>query len=419
MKFFFISESGDSLSIALRIKDEGNQVCMWIRDRDCQEVGQGLIEHVTDLKDISDKSIIVCDTVEFGSFCSLLAKAGHRVIGGAMIADRLEGDRAYAKYLMHKAEIATPQSWEFDSFDDALEFIRKHKNQRFALKPTGLLAGAFPSYVSDSADDLLEELDKLETTARGEPLFEIQEFIEGTALSLEGWFNGTKFLRPFNHTLERKQLANGDLGQSTGCAGNVVWSKPEDCDCLDSFAEVLGEGGYVGPLDLNSIVTSKGEMYGLEFTPRFGYDAAPTLFTELFDGDVGKFFHELSSGRTFEMPLRSGYALGVRVTTPPWPQDSPEAEAGLELRELDLEHFAPYEVRLSDDERYVTSGGHGMIGIACGHGETISLAGASALNVAKKLKLRNKHYRTDLVECFEHDAEMLDAADALEVQNGE
>jgi len=417
MHFLILSESGDSLSIAIRLKAEGNDVAMWVRDDKCQEVGLGLMDQVSDLRSIPERTITIADTVGFGPFCTMLKQAGYKVVGGALIADRLENDRAFSRRLMDKAGLRVPRSWTFESFEEAVAFATKHSNKRFALKPTGNLSGTFPSYISKGLEDLIEELEKFEDASRGEPNFELQEFIEGVAISLEGWFNGTKFIRPLNHTLERKHLANNELGPSMGCAGNVVWAKTDECDYLDDYAEILAEGGYVGPLDLNALITEDDGIYGLEFTPRFGYDAAPTLFTELFQGDLGQFFHDLAYGSIREMNLRSGYAFGIRITVLPWPYEEYKAEAGLSLQDVDLAHFAPYEVMLSQDGKYVTSGGHGIVGVACGYGKTSPEAGAAALQVASQLRLRRKFYRTDLCPLFYGDMDKLGLVKSLQ-KNG-
>jgi phosphoribosylamine--glycine ligase len=414
MHFLILSESGDSLSIAIRLKAEGNDVAMWVRDDKCQEVGLGLMDQVSDLRSIPERTITIADTVGFGPFCTMLKQAGYKVVGGALIADRLENDRAFSRRLMDKAGLRVPRSWTFESFEEAVAFATKHSNKRFALKPTGNLSGTFPSYISKGLEDLIEELEKFEDASRGEPNFELQEFIEGVAISLEGWFNGTKFIRPLNHTLERKHLANNELGPSMGCAGNVVWAKTDECDYLDDYAEILAEGGYVGPLDLNALITEDDGIYGLEFTPRFGYDAAPTLFTELFQGDLGQFFHDLAYGSIREMNLRSGYAFGIRITVLPWPYEEYKAEAGLSLQDVDLAHFAPYEVMLSQDGKYVTSGGHGIVGVACGYGETSPEAGTAAVKVAEQLKLRRKFYRTDLCPLFYEDMAKLGLVKSLQ-----
>ncbi len=74
----------------------------------------------------------------------------------------------------------------------------------------------------------------------------------------------------------------GDKGPNTGCMGNVVFTTEGNRlteQALMPLSPLLKKVGYVGPIDVNCILTAT-DAYFLEFTTRFGYDAIQT-FSEL------------------------------------------------------------------------------------------------------------------------------------------
>jgi phosphoribosylamine-glycine ligase len=411
MKFLFLSEAGAGLGIALRVLDEGNEVAMWIRGLDHQSIGDGLVPKVTDWKfSIDPETNIIADVNGFGCIMDALRLGGFPTACGNVLADRLEADRKFADEVMHDCGIKTPKSWSFKDWDKATDFVDEFEG-RLVFKPTGDLSGVVPSYVSLGREDMLEALDHAERKSYGEPEFELQEFLEGVALSTEGWFNGLDFLKPFNHTIERKQLMNGDLGPSGGCTGNVVWARPDDCPLLCGMTKFLAGHHYIGPIDINAIVTEDGKAYGLEFTPRFGYDAAPTLFLELFDGEVGKFLSDLARDQSsVEMPLRPGFGAGVRVTLSPWPHKEGKSESGVTIRGLDkgdLNHFDPCSLMLGSRKELVKADGSNVVGVVTGHGDSVRSAFNKAYKIADKLKVPGKQFRTDLADVVRDDLEKL------------
>ena len=414
MKFFIISEGGDGVGLALKLQKEGNDVRIWIRDDEASFRCKGLIDCNEDFQ-IDQDTIIIADCSGNGVLCDGFRAAGYIVLGGSAIADKLESDRAYATGVFKDVGIKTPKTKFFDDWEEARAFVETSKD-KLVFKPEGDLSGVVPSYVSSDTEDMLEMLEFYKGQQhRTVPAFALQQYIEGTCVSSEAWFNGTEFVLPFNHTLERKQLMNEDLGPSGGCSGNVVWSCTDCEECvickatLWKIEDFLRSVNYVGPIDVNTVVSDDG-IFALEFTPRFGYDATPTLLYTLLDAPLGVFIESVARGTSREMPLLSGYAAGVRVTVPPWPSERFAADAGLPLRGLKhFDNFYPYDVMKSESGDFITSGGYGITGVALGHGETIDEAFDGAYKVAKKLRLPDKQYRVDLAEVFNKDHRKLNA----------
>lgn len=405
MDFFILSKEGSSVGLAIRLQEEGNRVALAIQDEEVNRSGEGLVERVEEwnLKPTRE-AIVICDCTGNGFVCDLLRLGGTPLVGGSLIADRLEEDREFATNVFKECGIKTPKSKEFRSWEDARQYVEACE-ERLVFKPEGRQSGVTPSFATENNKQLLGMLEHYEKNFVGEPVFELQEFIDGCEISTEGWFDGTKFLRPFNHTLETKKFLDGDRGPSGGCTGNVVWA----CDDFISdhlfsrLGDYFSRHPYVGPIDVNSIVTEDGDIYALEFTPRFGFDATPTLLFELWEGELGKFFSDLARGQfTNEMPLLSGFGAGVRVSVPPWPTTKFHADAGAPIQGLrsgDYYHFWPFDVMEKDDE-LVTSGGVGIVGVFGGYGDTPTASLDEAYKIVERVQVPHKQYRSDLREVF-------------------
>jgi phosphoribosylamine--glycine ligase len=168
------------------------------------------------------------------------------------------------------------------------------------------------------------------------------------------------------------------------------------------MAPLLRANGYLGYINLNTIV-NEGGIWPLEFTCRFGYPGfaildplQETSWAELFRRMVTR------SGPAFR--TRPGFALGIVLTTPPFPYTRREIDApvGLpllfegELSRADRLNFHAGEIGLDASGALVTSGIYGWTAVITGTGPSIPAARDEAYRLADRVLVPDGRYRRDI-----------------------
>lgn len=402
-RFLIMSLKGDGLGLALRLKHDGHHVASWIRGKAEKANYEGLIEKVEKWENYLTKdTIIVFDSSGGGKTADRLRSKGHHVFAGSVFADNLEIDRQLAFELMAQAGIKVPPFKVFYNWNDGKAYV-KSRNKKVVFKPTGAMSDdpGLGSYVSSDPDDMVTMLDYFENVAKHPAEFILQDFVEGIAVSTEGWFNGYEWMEPFNQTIEHKQMMVDDLGASSGCAFNIVWRCEGASRAVEEGVKLMGpllaDYGYIGPIDLNAVVNKDG-IWALEFTPRFGYDAFPSLL-ELVDDDLGEIMAKMAKGeQPEELPLKVGFSSALRISIPPHPSDEFKHQGGIPIQGLmrsDRPHIYFFEVRLDETNRLVSSVGGGAVCAVTGYGRSISESFEGVYEIAKRLRIPEKQYRTD------------------------
>jgi len=409
-KFLMLSGAGTGYNLALKLRLAGHQVKVWARDKRVQQNFDGLLEKVKDWETFLDaRTIVLFDSTGGGRTADRLRSRGHFVWAGSVFADQLELDRGLAFELLEQSGVKVPETKTFYDWDEGRQYV-KRSGKRLVFKASGELSkqNEIDSYVGKDPEDLVEMLHYFEAVAKHPAHFELQEFVEGLALSTEGWFNGEHFMLPFNHTIEHKAIMNDDLGPASGCSFNVVWRTESNRvveEGIKLVEPLLAEYGHVGPVDLNTIVNREG-VWALEFTPRMGYDAFPTIL-ELVKGDVGEVLAKMARGEEpDELELDSGFAAGLRITVPPHPSEEFKPHAGVPIRGFDRsdrDHLYFFDVMLDSGGKLMTSGAYGIVACATGKGRTISEAFEKPNELANKARIPEKQYRTDAIETLSSD----------------
>jgi phosphoribosylamine--glycine ligase len=406
MKIALSSYSGYGFWFLLRLLKEGHKVDTFLSKPEFKDVLSGIIpppflkaKGSRQFPDYSRYDLSIFDLTgrerQSEYSCNLCP-----TIGDGAFNNDAENDRMFGIKIMEESDIQVPPYQSFHNTSAAKVFIRKN-NKRYVYKPDGGQdQDTATTYVSSSPDDMLEYLDKVNAITHNAP-FMLQEFIAGTEVSVEGYFNGEDFYL-LNCTLEEKKFMNKNHGPNTGCAGNLVFnfglSEPRVyTEGLKKMIPFLKSVGYTGMIDLNTIATDSG-LYGLEWTPRFGYDASATLFNT-YGGDLGEMLHAISTGQVPDQSWNSVFGAAVRVSIPPYPTELPgKHPAGVPIKgieEKDYDSTFMYDVQM-EKGKLVTAGYSGFVCAPLGKGDTIAEAFAEVDDRLKRIKIPNMQMRTDI-----------------------
>jgi phosphoribosylamine---glycine ligase len=396
---------GEGLWLAWKMAQEGHDVSAIVAEDRYAEALKGLVRVMpgSEVYSASEYDLVVMDTSGMGADADA-ARLEVPTIGGSVLADRLEEDRLYGLDFMTRCGMQVAPYEAFNNPADAIRFIKKNK-KRYCFKPIGEQSDKSTTYVSCSPEDMLEYFDVLFRTAKVKD-FILQEYVAGTEVSLEVYINENGY-HALNATLETKKFLNGDLGPNTGCSGSLCWMMERENALfqkgLKKCIEPLQELGYVGPLDLNTIVNDSG-AWALEFTPRFGYDAT-ALLTRLLPVSFGDFLHAIASGSPVpDLSPKHSFCASVRLSIPPYPTDGlPDKfhKAGVPimgLTENNLDKFFVYDVRkrIEESDDLESAGLCGWIGSPMAVGETIGQTFDGVYKMLKEVKVPNAQYRTDV-----------------------
>jgi phosphoribosylamine--glycine ligase len=409
MKFLFVSDHAGSLSLAMRVQREGNEVEFFISEPGSKRCGDGLINKVKDWRAaLSKDKILVFDMVGQGALADKLRKQGYMVFGASALADKLELNRSFGTESMQVAGIQTPTTTTFTSFDDAVKFMAT-KRGRYVFKPSGNMETAY-TYVAYNDEDMVNFLVNCKTdpAMAGRISFELQEYVEGVEMSLEGLFNGTNWVEGWwNITFERKRRLGGDLGSQTGCSMDVVRVLPEQIESpmvrktLAKITPMLQASGYKGVININCI-WKDGHPLGIEWTTRFGLNAIYTML-ELVKDDAGKIIADVCFGSNRPIRTEKGqFGASVRCYVP----EESKIKRRLVQNIANFKHIHPMDVLVTDNGEMITADTDGVIAIVTAYGSTIQKASDFVYHLidkTDKFGILDLGYRTD---CGEHAQEM-------------
>lgn len=340
-----------------------------------------------------------------------------RVLGGSELNYKMENDRKFGADIVQQAGLPTPETTEFSTISEGLEYLDDEANleRAFVFKPDSG-EGSYSTYVPDCPNDKDahdELVDYMKSLPEDGGTYILQERKKGVETNIEIWiFKGQPFFAFCG--LECKRRSNGDKGEMVGCAFDFTFTVPINSKGVqDTVMRLLPHlpADYTGFLDMNFIVDDK-QNYFLEFCARFGYNAHPNLFMNLglrsfpeiiadfLDGEIENFYDNFDDG--------FGASILCRL-------DHPKPGFPLILLDGVEKNFYFFDAYREDDKYYI--GGYGNeIGIVCGHDYTIKTAGEEALVNLDKVHFPMREARTD-IDKNDYPQSPQSRYDALEAMN--
>jgi phosphoribosylamine--glycine ligase len=415
MRFLGLGDTCDLGALYGRLVEDGHEVRVAIAEPLAHGTMAGIVPRIEDwraeldwVREAGPDGIILFENVAKGrgAVQDALRADGFNVIGGSAFGDRLEKDRAYAQEVLAGIGLQIAGVWEFEAAAPALAFLAERPG-RYVLKFSGEGFGASDNYVGRLADGrdvaamVQARLAGRDTPAR----FILMEHVEGIEMGVGAYFDGERFLEPACLDWEHKRFFPGDMGELTGEMGTVVTYARTGtffARTLARMAPLLRANGYLGYINLNTIV-NEGGIWPLEFTCRFGYPGFAIL-DPLQETSWAELFRLMVTRAGAPFRTRPGFALGIVLTTPPFPYTRREIDApvGLpllfegELSREDRLNFHAGEIGLDASGALVTSGIYGWTAVITGTGPSIPAARDEAYRLANRVLVPDGRYRRDI-----------------------
>lgn len=417
MKFLFVSKWGEILDIAHTVQNEGNEVKLYIEDSPCREIGIGFVPKARDWrKHIQWADVIIFDYTGWGKEAEDLRQAGKYVIGGTEYTDKLEVDRSFGQDQLKNHKVKILGYKEFTSYKDAIEYVKANPNT-YVLKPSGEMQDykqlLFVGKEEDGSD-IIRVLKAYEKTwGSALEVFQLQRKVNGVEVAVSAFFNGHRFMKPYNISFEHKKLFPKELGVSTGEMGtSMFWTdkSPLFDATLLKFENILKNHHFVGHIDINCIVNGNG-IYPLEFTSRFGY---PQVFIQRagITEPFGKMLYKIATGDDFKIQVKKGFQVGVYLVVPPFPFNDKKSfemfskDAVVLLRKPMKEGIHPQHLKNINGEWLIT-GDTGIALLVTGTGITMKEAQRLMYNRIQNVIINNSYYRTDIGDRWSEDSDKL------------
>ena len=135
----------------------------------------------------------------------------------------------------------------------------------------------------------------------------------------------------------------------------------------------------------------------MEFTARFGYNAVYAALHQL--PDFGTFLSDIALGRTPKIKSSKDYSAAVRVSIPPYPQDTDASKtAGRPIAGIKPPMNDIFLLDAQYKDRLVTAGVDGVVCEVTAKAPDLAALEKDVYAKVDKIKIPDKQYRSDGVK---------------------
>lgn len=415
MRILFISSRNIiAADLARKLKREGNEVKLFIDDKNRKLNLENIVEKTDDWKReldwVGKDGIIVFDDVGYGKIQDKLRKKGFLVFGGNELGDKLEFDREHAQRIFKKYGLQTLETISFSSIGGCIRFVKKSNKNWVVKQNDHKLSINYISQTDDNQDviDILEFCK--EKHSNRIKTITIQEKVEGVEVGIGRYFNGKEWVGPIEINFEHKHLFNGGIGPLTTEMGTLAWYDDDEKNILfrKTIAKLepyLQKIDFRGDFEVNFIINKKG-IFPLEATPRLG---SPIVYLqeEIHLSPWGEFLKAIAGGKPFSLRWKKGFGVVVLIAVPPFPyvskldRISPKGTGiyfkGIKRKDFEHIHFEGVALRnLKNRSRFFISDGEGYVSYITGVDRTVENARKKVYNIINKVYIPRMFYRNDI-----------------------
>jgi phosphoribosylamine--glycine ligase len=337
-----------------------------------------------------------------------LEALGKRCFGPRKNAAIIEASKAFSKQLMQKYNIPCARSKTFESYGDALEYVRQ-EGAPIVLKADGLALGkgVLICETLKQAEEGLKEimLDKAFGAAGNKVVIEEcmkgLKYTPGEEVSVLAFTDG-KTIVPMITSCDHKRANDGDMGLNTGGMGTFspcpFWTKELEKEVLDTIMiptmnAMNAEGRtFKGCLYFGLMRTDKG-MRVVEYNSRFG-DPETQVVLPMLKTDLMEIFEAVTDERLSDIKIEwdDGACVCVVMASGGYPVSYVK---GKEITIGDTGDCTIIHAGTAiKDGKLVTNGGR-VLGVVA-KGKDIEAARQKAYAAVKNITWEGVHYRTDI-----------------------
>lgn len=417
MKLLIIDPEACGLSYALRARDAGHQVRLFIKPSEMAgDTGRGfkgieLIDNWVGSAGWADL-IITTFNADYLERLAFLKKKGMPVFAPSPESANLEISREMGMKIMEKAGIETAPFKTFATMAEAEKHVLKTE-ERFVFKTMGDNEDKSLTYVSKSPADMVAWMRRT-PPPKGKVM--LQTFIEGIEMGVSRFVGSKGFVGQWNESFEHKKLMPGNHGPNTGEMGTVAYftktSKIGDAT-LGKLEEELVKHGHLGDAALGFMIDDKGKPWPTEWTCRMGWPIS-NMMLGATKGDPVQWMLDAIHGKdttTFSEDIGVCIVL-AHGTFPhkPLPKDRAKTD-GIPIYGVTrgvAAHFHPQYVQVlklpnmthdghvKESATWATAGDY--VGVVTGYGKSVSQAAKRAYGTVDKIQLGDVKVRDDIGE---------------------
>ncbi len=355
-----------------------------------------------------DYYVVAPDDPLAAGIVDALEEIGKRCFGPSKAAAIIESSKAYAKELMKKYKIPTADSETFESYDRALEYIRK-KGAPLVLKADGLALGkgVIICETLEQAEKGLKEimLDKAFGSAGNKIVIEEcmrgLKYNPGEEVSVLAFTDG-KTIIPMITACDHKRAEDGDKGLNTGGMGTFspcpFWTEKLEKQVLKKIMiptmKALNAEGrkFKGCLYFGLMRTDKG-MKVVEYNSRFG-DPETQVVLPMLKTDLMDIFEAVTEERLSDIKIEweDGACVCVVLASGGYPSSYVK---GKEINIGDLGGATLIHAGTAINDGKLVTGGGRVLGVVA-KGKDIDEARKKAYCAVDNINWDNMHYRKDI-----------------------
>lgn len=333
-------------------------------------------------------------------------KRGFKIFGPTQKASQIESSKIFAKELMRKYNIPSPDFTTFDNPNAAKFYIEK-KSCPLVIKADGLAAGKGVMVTSQKEEALsfVEKIMEEKIFGKSGERIIIEECLYGEEFSFMCFADGERVL-PMVQAQDYKRVFDNDEGPNTGgmgCYSPVPIVSKEVYDfSLEKIIiptlkalkkeDILYQGVLYGGL----ILTAKGPKV-LEFNCRFGDPETqvvlPRMKTDLIEVIEGVIKGELEK---VKIEWSEDVAVCVVTASRGYPGDYEKGKVITGLEEVDkLDKVLIFHAGTDKiNGKWTTTGGRvlGVTALGCDFNDAINIV----YNAVGKINFEGMHYRKDI-----------------------